>query len=44
MDQRGEITRNFDHPIYKDTVTIPDAGYTIIRFRADNPGKLFYAL
>ncbi|KAK3884409.1 hypothetical protein Pcinc_011312 [Petrolisthes cinctipes] len=38
MDQRGDMIRNFDHPVYKDTVTIPDAGYTIIRFKADNPG------
>ncbi|KAK7040803.1 Mco1p [Halocaridina rubra] len=38
MDARGELQRNFDRPVQKDTVTVPDAGYTIIRFRADNPG------
>ena len=26
------------HPIYKDTVMVPNPGYLKIRFRADNPG------
>ncbi|CAL4125286.1 unnamed protein product, partial [Meganyctiphanes norvegica] len=38
MDRRGEIERNFNHPPRKDTVTVPDGGYTVIRFIADNPG------
>lgn len=38
MDANGLLARNFDHPVYKDTVTIPDGGYTIIRFKANNPG------
>ncbi|GFN83921.1 multicopper oxidase [Plakobranchus ocellatus] len=38
MDERGEITRLTSRAPLKDTVTIPDGGYTIIRFRADNPG------
>ncbi|XP_064087026.1 LOW QUALITY PROTEIN: uncharacterized protein LOC135201744 [Macrobrachium nipponense] len=38
MDARNGLTRNLDHPPLKDTVTIPDGGYTIIRFKADNPG------
>lgn len=25
----------------KDTVSVPSSGYTIVRFRADNPGKIF---
>lgn len=38
MDQDGLITRNLiDAPI-KDTVAVPDGGYTIIRFVAKNPG------
>ncbi|KAG7173014.1 laccase-11-like, partial [Homarus americanus] len=38
MDRTGQLHRNFDHPVYKDTVTIPDGGYSIVRFRASNPG------
>lgn len=38
MDALGLIKRNFDHPPAKDTVTVPDGGYTIIRFWATNPG------
>lgn len=25
----------------KDTVSVPSSGYAIVRFRADNPGKIF---
>ena len=39
LDQQGLIQRNFDHAPIKDTVTVPDGGYTIIRFHADNPGN-----
>ncbi|KAK3791910.1 hypothetical protein RRG08_026812 [Elysia crispata] len=38
LDERGGISRNFHRPPKKDTVTIPDGGYTIVRFHADNPG------
>ncbi|CAL4147895.1 unnamed protein product [Meganyctiphanes norvegica] len=38
MDIKGLITRNLDDPVKKDTITVPDAGYTVIRFRATNPG------
>ncbi|XP_055852973.1 uncharacterized protein LOC129916824 [Episyrphus balteatus] len=38
MDRLGQLHRNFDKPPVKDTVTVPDGGYTIIRFNADNPG------
>ncbi|XP_069937854.1 uncharacterized protein [Cherax quadricarinatus] len=38
MDKNGELKRNFDHPVYKDTVTLPDGGYTVVRFHASNPG------
>ncbi|XP_046548492.1 laccase-1-like isoform X2 [Haliotis rubra] len=38
MDADGLIERNLDTPIAKDTVTVPDGGYTVIRFHADNPG------
>ncbi|KAK3086056.1 hypothetical protein FSP39_012795 [Pinctada imbricata] len=38
LDHMGLIKRNLKHPISKDTVTVPDGGYTIIRFHANNPG------
>nr|XP_045624168.1 oxidoreductase OpS5-like [Procambarus clarkii] len=38
MDLRGQLKRNFDHPVLKDTVAVPDGGYTIVRFIASNPG------
>lgn len=38
MDANGTISRNLLDAPLKDTVTIPDGGYTILRFEADNPG------
>lgn len=38
MDSRGELKRNFDRPVIKDTVAVPLQGYAIIRFIANNPG------
>lgn len=38
LDKAGELKRNLISAPIKDTVTIPDGGYTIIRFVADNPG------
>lgn len=38
LDRAGKIKRNLRRAPVKDTVTIPDGGYTIIRFLADNPG------
>ncbi|XP_058055830.1 uncharacterized protein LOC131207238 [Anopheles bellator] len=38
MDERGLLRRRFKRAPLKDTVTIPDGGYTIIRFIANNPG------
>ena len=43
LDGEGKLHRNLVDPVFKDTVTIPDGGYTIIRFHANNPGK-FYPL
>ncbi|XP_014230420.1 laccase-1-like [Trichogramma pretiosum] len=37
-DAEGRIKRKFDRAPIKDTVTVPDGGYTVIRFHADNPG------
>ena len=39
MDEAGLLERNLDHPPTKDSVTVPDGGYTIIRFIASNPGE-----
>lgn len=34
-------TKPFSHKApLKDTVSVPSSGYTIVRFRADNPGKM----
>ncbi|KAH8334541.1 hypothetical protein KR059_011251, partial [Drosophila kikkawai] len=38
LDQFNLLKRNLVNPPVKDTVTIPDGGYTIIRFEASNPG------
>ena len=38
MDKMGLLKRNLDSPTLKDTVTVPVGGYTVIRFRANNPG------
>ncbi|XP_001357249.3 laccase-2 [Drosophila pseudoobscura] len=38
LDRFNLLKRNFVNPPVKDTVTIPDGGYTIIRFEAYNPG------
>lgn len=44
LDEMGLIKRNLnDSPPLKDTVTVPDGGFTILRFYADNPGKRIYS-
>ena len=40
MDEEGRIRRNLINAPIKDTVAVPDGGYTIIRFVAINPGKI----
>lgn len=40
LDRLGLIHRKLKRAPLKDTVTVPDGGYTIVRFYADNPGKL----
>ena len=39
MDARGELRRNYIKPPVRDTVNVPDGGYVIIRFVANNPGR-----
>lgn len=41
LDKLGRLKRRFINSPQKDTVTVPDGGYTIIRFYADNPGSEF---
>ena len=38
LDAEGKLKRNLINPPLKDTVQIPAGGYTIIRFKALNPG------
>lgn len=38
FDEAGLLKRNLKRPPIKDTVTVPDGGYTVLRFKADNPG------
>ncbi|XP_046680742.1 laccase-1-like isoform X2 [Homalodisca vitripennis] len=38
LNREGRLVRNLENPPLKDTVTVPDGGYTIIRFHANNPG------
>lgn len=44
LDRNNNITRNFNNSIKKDTVRIPNGGYVVIRFKAENPGKVITAL
>ncbi|XP_017770706.1 PREDICTED: laccase-2-like isoform X2 [Nicrophorus vespilloides] len=38
LDAQGLLKRNLGDAPIKDTVTVPDGGYTILRFNASNPG------
>ena len=38
LNKSGKIKRNLINPPMKDTVSVPDAGFTLIRFLANNPG------
>lgn len=38
LDRRGLLHRHFNLPPLKDTIAVPNNGYVIFRFRADNPG------
>jgi hypothetical protein len=39
LDRRGLLHRQFNLPPLKDTIAVPNNGYVIFRFRADNPGE-----
>lgn len=38
LDRRGLLHRQYDLPPVKDTIAVPNNGYVVLRFRADNPG------
>nr|UYS93176.1 multicopper oxidase 2 [Henosepilachna vigintioctopunctata] len=38
MERRGMLYRQYNRPPSKDTVAVPNNGYVVLRFRADNPG------
>ena len=38
LDRRGLLHREFNLPPAKDTIAVPNNGYVVFRFRADNPG------
>ncbi|XP_078483151.1 uncharacterized protein LOC100178857 isoform X1 [Ciona intestinalis] len=38
LHRNGSISYNFNNPVMKDSVIVPDGGYIVIRFIADNPG------
>ena len=37
-DALGKVRRKLNRPVFKDVLTTPSGGYTIIRIFADNPG------
>ncbi|XP_031843304.2 uncharacterized protein LOC116431677 [Nomia melanderi] len=38
LDENEQIERNFESPPGRDTISVPNNGYVIIRFHATNPG------
>lgn len=38
LDEDGLLMRNLHDPPFKDTITVPDGGYTVLRWKASNPG------
>ncbi|CAK9302784.1 unnamed protein product [Gordionus sp. m RMFG-2023] len=38
LDVSGSLKRNLYNPVYKNILAVPQGGYGIIRFVADNPG------
>jgi len=46
-DKMGLIHRKLKRAPFKDTITVPDGGFTIVRVHANNPGlydSLYYCL
>ncbi|XP_025085370.1 laccase-2-like [Pomacea canaliculata] len=42
LENNGHLRRNFIQPPVRDTVNVPDGGYAILRFKANNPGYWFF--
>nr|CAH7756546.1 unnamed protein product [Callosobruchus chinensis] len=42
LDRQGRLKRNFNNPPAKDSVVVPNHGYAVLRFRADNPGPWLF--
>ena len=42
LDKKGLLKRQFNLPASKDTVSVPNNGYVVLRLRADNPGAWFF--
>ena len=42
MNEAGEIPKNLKNPTLRDTVQVTGGGYTVWRFKADNPGLWFF--
>lgn len=44
LDRRGLLHRQYNLPPLKDTIAVPNNGYVVLRFRADNPGdfRIFF--
>ncbi|XP_038051054.1 laccase-2-like [Patiria miniata] len=42
LDEAGNITRRYLNAPLKDTIPVPDGGYVVVRFKADNPGWWFF--
>lgn len=38
LDRQGLLHRQFNLPPGKDTIAVPNNGYVVLRFRAENPG------
>jgi FtsP/CotA-like multicopper oxidase with cupredoxin domain len=39
-DLNTRVRRTSSAPVLKDTIPVPSGGYAVIKFKANNPGKL----
>lgn len=45
LDNEGRLlNRNIDNPVLKNSVSVPFAGLSVVRFLADNPGNCHHKL
>lgn len=42
MNEDGEIEKNFENVMYKDTLSIPNKGFAVFRTVTSNPGFWFF--